>query len=96
MTTPEVPDDLITVREAVALLKSPWKGKETINKQTLYRWIWQGKLPSWRRGSYIFVSRRDVEALTQLQPTQVQAPPSQTPRQHDREVQRRLRAAGLK
>jgi excisionase family DNA binding protein len=83
--TEELPDDLLTVKEAAKLLK-PARGRR-VHVSSVLRWVLQGRLQGYRRGHYWFVRRADVLALTQ--PVQViQQPRMATARECQREQER--------
>lgn len=66
MTPADLPDDLITPRQAARLLRC--------HIATLHRWIQTGKLPAWRRGGERYlVSESAVLAL--VEPVAVAAAP---------------------
>lgn len=51
----ELPDDLISLTQGAKLAK--------MHVSAMWRWAMTGKIPSWRRGSRLFVRRADVEQL---------------------------------
>jgi excisionase family DNA binding protein len=89
----EVPDDLITTRQAARILRA--------DPMTVRRWVLRGRLRGWRRGGgQYLVSERDVRA--QLVPARRQAaevapvsPRAQAARdRHTAEVLRKAGYAG--
>jgi hypothetical protein len=58
----ELPDDLIPLREARALVPSRVPGQR-INPSTLWRWILKGRLRAWRCAGVAFVSRGELLGL---------------------------------
>lgn len=57
-----IPDDLIGLAEAAALLPSRKPGRK-LHVTTLYRWIHAGELAGWRIGGCWFCSRADILAI---------------------------------
>ena len=53
-----IPPDLIRPAQAAVILG--------VATRTVRNWIWQGRLPAWRRGpNRLWVSAADVRAMTQ-------------------------------
>lgn len=88
-------DDLVTPRQAAKLLK--------LNPSVLYRWIFSGTIPAFKRGSRLFLRRADVLAM--FRPAETRAdrraetpPPIPTRRERARvakETEAELRRHGL-
>lgn len=52
---PEIPNDLLDVKEAAALTK--------VHPETVKKWVYQGRLRHFRVGTRIRISKRDLEAF---------------------------------
>jgi excisionase family DNA binding protein len=96
--------DYLPVKEAAKHLPSHKPGKH-INPATVYRWIFDGKLPAVKRGRYYFVRLADLQAM--MVPTEKQEMPrittireeraqARAQREQDEWADRVLREAGFK
>lgn len=65
---PTLPADLLTTGQAANLIHC--------NPATIWRWCLRGKVPSWRRGRQLLVSRADVLACVQRVESTKPAPES--------------------
>lgn len=67
-------NELICLREAAKRLPSHRPGKR-VHLATLYRWIFEGRLPAVRRGRWWFVRPQDLDGLTTaVRPVQLAKP----------------------
>lgn len=91
--TSDIPDDLITVKEAARLVHNT-------HTATIRRWVLNGKLQGYTlAGTRWLVSRADVLALIQPLTKPRKAPAIESPRQRgrrERDTDRVLRAAGVR
>jgi hypothetical protein len=82
---PVVPDDLLPVAEAAALVRSPRPGRDGRHRTslgTLYRWIAEGRLRGYRRlGRWLMVSRGELLSLVAAVPVRPRALARPTPGQ---------------
>lgn len=69
-TSGPFPDDLISTTEAARLIPSGQPGRKT-HTSTIVRWVKQGRLRGWRRGSRLLVSQAEVYALLRPEPVEV-------------------------
>lgn len=70
----ELPEDAIPCGKAAKLLHS--------DPSMVWRWVAEGKLPGWKVGRRLFVSRADVLAqVRQVVPAKGKAPRPETERQ---------------
>ena len=61
----KIPDDLIPLAEAAALLPSRKPGRR-LNTTTLYRWVERGRVRGWKIGCVWFVSKAEILAVPTL------------------------------
>lgn len=59
------PDDLLPMKEAAKLIRSPRSGKP-LSTAALFRMIQDGKIPGYRQGRSYYVSRRDIDVYLGL------------------------------
>jgi hypothetical protein len=94
----DLPEDLIGVKAATALIPSPVPGAKT-HLSTIYSWIRKGKLRCWKRDRYRLVSRAELLALLEPQPLPVGARAVETSADERRrvsaETKRGLERAGI-
>lgn len=82
----DIPEDLVTMTEAARLARC--------SLNSLYRWLLQGKLSSWKRCGRRFVSRAELLGLFEEDRREPPAAPERR-RRRDRETQEVLRRHGL-
>ena len=78
----ELPDDLIGLAEAAAILPSRKRGRK-IHTTTVWRWIRTGKIEGWKVAGEWRVSARQVRGLARLVRT---TPELLTRRQREGEI----------
>jgi excisionase family DNA binding protein len=83
-----LPDDLIPPRVAAGILPRTSEGNK-VSLRSIYRWIRDGKLPSWRIGRRYFVSKSDVLGL--VRPVPVKPVPAVARHEGHAEAMRQLR-----
>lgn len=88
-----LPGDLLSLTAAAKLLPGREPGKH-LHVATLWRWTTEGKLPAWRIGGCVYVSRADVLGLAR--PVQGRKPqPAMVRTESHRLAVEKLRARGL-
>jgi excisionase family DNA binding protein len=88
-----LPVDLIAVRAVPDLLPRTSQGRK-VSLKAVYRWIADGRLPSWRLGRRYYVSAGDVRGL--MRPVAVKPVPTVQRCEGHAEAMRQLRAMGLR
>jgi excisionase family DNA binding protein len=88
-----LPPDLIAVRAVPDLLPRTGQGRK-VSLKAIYRWIADGRLPSWRLGRRYFVSAGDVRGL--MRPVAVRPAPAVQRCEGHEQAMKELRAMGLK
>jgi hypothetical protein len=88
-----LPVDLIPIRAATGLLPSRRPGKR-LALSTLYRWLAQGRLRSWKLVGGRFVSRREVLGLMREEQPARLPEPAVARERAQAEALEQLRAAG--
>jgi excisionase family DNA binding protein len=89
-----LPPDLIAPRAAAAILPRTSEGNK-VSLRSIYRWIRDGKLPAWKIGRRLLVSRSDVLGL--VRPVPIKPVPAVQRCEGHAEAMRQLREVyGLK
>ena len=85
------PTDLISIKDAARLANNT-------HRATIQRWIHSGKLPAWKLGKRLLVSRADVLAMIQpFTPRERFRPATaKANRQHEEWADEVLRKAGVR
>jgi hypothetical protein len=89
-----LPPDLLHVTQAAKLLPGLRPGK-CINAATLWRWTRTGRLPSWKIGGCVYVSRGDVLKMARPVALRGVVAPAVVRSEMHREAEEDLRRRGL-